>query len=127
MGRYRNVLRQSRQILSNRKGKGPWMVWFPKKKPKYISKPIKTKGDLQALGSWLASKTDDRYWHNNIFNDYKNVYYNKSFTEDQGKLLYDALIANNDWDSVDLSDPIKIEKSKLPKLVNQEVEQMSFL
>jgi hypothetical protein len=122
MGTYRDNLRQVRLALS-RKGKGPWMVWFPKDKPKYISKPIKTKGELQALGSWLASKTDGRNWHNNIFNDYKNVYYNKMFTKEEGKLLYDALVLRNDWDSVDLGDPIKIEKTKIPKKIRKEVEQ----
>jgi hypothetical protein len=127
MGIYRNVLKQSRLILSQRTGKGPWMVWFPANKPKYISHSIKTKGDLQALGSWLASETEGRDWHNSVFKDYKDVSYKgRVYTKEQGKLLYRALVKNNDWESVDLGNPVKVEKAKLPSPIREKTEQMSL-
>lgn len=101
MGLYRNVLRQARSILS-RRGEGPWTVWFPKKTQDYISPKIKTVSDEQALGSWLASETEGREWHHSIWKDHREIVYRgKAYTKDEGKLLYRALIKNNDWESAD--------------------------
>lgn len=95
-------------VVSQRKNKGPWLLWFPKRTQKYISKPIKTKSEIQALGSWLASETDARSWHNSIFRDYKDIIYKgKKYTKVQGKLLYKEIVNNNDWDGVDIGNPIE--------------------
>jgi len=72
-----NIKSVANQILAAkyRRSKGPWMVWFPKKSPKYVSGPIQTKGELQAFGSWLASESGGRYWHNTVFENYRKVLY----------------------------------------------------
>lgn len=99
---------------AQRKGKGPWLLWFPKNTQKYLSRPIKTKSELQALGSWLASDSEGRSWHNTVFKDYKEIFYRgRKYTKDQGKLLYKTIVENDDWDGVDLGDPVSEEKSKL--------------
>jgi len=101
-------------IIAQRKSKGPWLLWFPKSTQKYISKPIKTKSEMQALGSWLTSESDGRSWHNSIFRDYKEIIYrSKKYTKDQGKLLYKAIVDNNDWDGVDIGSPIEDIRTKL--------------
>ena len=92
-----------KEAEKSRLGKGPWMIWFPKKTKKYISGPIKTKGDLQAIASWLTAETDNRNWHNTVFKDYSNVEYRgRRYSKYEGKILYNNLIINSDWDSVDM-------------------------
>jgi hypothetical protein len=106
----KNIRRIARQIFrkaeKGRKGKGPWMVWFPRKTQQYVSRPIKTKGDLQALGSWLAAETEGRNWHNTVFQDHKKVIYRgREYSKNEGKLLFNKIIKNNDWESVDMGSP----------------------
>jgi hypothetical protein len=105
-----NVLREARLILSEgRRGKGPWMLWFPEKTHQYISGSIRTKSELQALGAWLASESGGRDWHNSIFRDHKEVKYRgRVYTKEQGKLLYHSVVKNNDWGSVDRGIEIKL-------------------
>lgn len=101
----KNVRKIAMEILS-RSGKGPWMIWFPKKTQVYISKPIKTRTDQQALGSWVAAETEGRSWHNTVFQDHKRVVYRgRIYTKEQGKLLYRILVENDDWDSIDVGSP----------------------
>jgi len=100
--------------ITKREGKGPWMLWFPAKTQQYISKFIKTKSDIQALGSWLASETDNRKWHTSIFRDHEEVVFRgRRYSKEQGKLLYKRLIETDDWEGVDLGSPVfqgKIDK-----------------
>lgn len=119
-----------KEVLAARRGKGPWMIWFPATSPRYVSRPIQTKSELQALGSWLAADSPDksgreRDWHNTIFKDYKRVTYNGiDYNKLQGKLLYSELVKTKNWDGVDLGSPIEEKKTKLPSPIKNKVEQM---
>ena len=124
------VLKQAKQIISDRVGEGPWLVWFPGKSPEkqsrvYMSGPIKVRSELQALGSWLAADTEGRNWHNTIFKDYKRVVYQgREFSKDEGKLLFHLLKKNKDWDAVDLSDSGK--KVDVPEIVKKVIKREKF-
>jgi len=128
---FENIIKQIvLESRKNRRGKGPWMVWFPRSNQKYISGPIKTKSELQALGSWLAAdspsnKGVERNWHNTIFKDYKSVVYReRSYTREEGRLLYSKLVKSNDWDAVDLGDPVLVKETELPSPIKSKVEKV---
>ena len=130
---FENIIKQIVfESRKTRQGKGPWMVWFPKSSQKYISRPIKTKSELQALTSWLVAdspseKGVERYWHNTIFKDYKSVVYGgRSYDKYNIKKLTGILKANNDWDAVDLGDPIVVKETELPSPIKSKVEQMKL-
>jgi hypothetical protein len=112
---HTNVLRQAKIILSQRHGKGPWVLWIPLKTKRYRSGPIKTRSEMQALGAWLASETDGKTWHNSIFKDYKEVvYHGRKYNKEEGKILYKEVVKNGDWEAVDLGESKKIEEIELP-------------
>lgn len=74
-----------------------WIVWFPRNKPFYISKPLHTSSAQQALGAWLSAGNH----HNNLFQSQEKVRYGGIvYQRDRRKILCDRLLKTDDWDGV---------------------------